>query len=57
MLARGYSNKEIATRLVLVPKAVSNHIEHIYAKLGINSRAAATLFATRHGLVGAYEPG
>jgi HD-GYP domain-containing protein (c-di-GMP phosphodiesterase class II) len=55
-LARGQSNREIAARLVLAPKTVGNHVEHIYAKLGIASRAAATLFATRHGLVGGYEP-
>jgi len=35
---------------------VSNHVEHIYSKLGVSSRAAATMFATRHGLVGSYEP-
>ena len=34
---------------------VANHVEHIYTKLGLSSRASATLFATRHGLVGAYE--
>ena len=55
MLARGRSNKEIATRLVLAPKTVSNHVEHIYAKLGVSSRAAATLYATRHGLLGTFE--
>ena len=29
--------------------------EHIYAKLGVSSRAAATLYATQHGLMGAFE--
>ncbi len=56
LVARGHTNRQIAARLVLAPKTVSNHVEHIYAKLGITSRAAATLFATQHGLVGAYEP-
>jgi DNA-binding NarL/FixJ family response regulator len=32
---------------------VSNHMQNIHAKLGIGSRAAATLFATQHLLVGA----
>jgi ATP/maltotriose-dependent transcriptional regulator MalT len=32
----------------------ANHIEHIYTKLGISSRAAATLYATQHGLIGAF---
>ena len=55
LLARGHSNKEIAQRLVVTPKTVSNHVEHIYAKLGVSSRAAATLYATQHGLVGSFE--
>ena len=41
LLARGLSNKEIAARLVISPKTVGNHIEHIYAKIGASSRAAA----------------
>jgi HD-GYP domain-containing protein (c-di-GMP phosphodiesterase class II) len=57
LVARGRSDREIARRLVVAPKTVSNHVQHIYAKLGITSRAAATLFAIQHGLVGAYEPG
>jgi DNA-binding NarL/FixJ family response regulator len=57
LLARGYTNKQIAARLVVTAKTVSNHVEHIYGKLGIGSRAAATLFATQHGLVGTYRPG
>ena len=56
LLARGRSNKEIAARLVVTPKTVSNHVEHIYMKLGVSSRAAATLFATQHGLMGTFEP-
>jgi putative nucleotidyltransferase with HDIG domain len=56
LLARGQTNKQIAQRLFLSPKTVSNHVEHMYAKLGVSSRAAATMFATRNGLVGSYEP-
>jgi len=55
LLARGHSNREIAHRLVITPKTAMNHVEHIYAKLGISSRAAATLYATQHGLTGAFE--
>jgi DNA-binding NarL/FixJ family response regulator len=55
LLARGHPNKQIARRLALSPKTVSNHVEHIYAKLDVSSRAAATLFATQHGLMGTYE--
>jgi HD-GYP domain-containing protein (c-di-GMP phosphodiesterase class II)/DNA-binding CsgD family transcriptional regulator len=50
-LARGMSNKEIAKRLVISPKTVGNHIEHVYTKIGANNRAAASLYAVRHGLL------
>jgi HD-GYP domain-containing protein (c-di-GMP phosphodiesterase class II) len=51
LLARGLSNKEIAHRLSIAPKTVGNHVEHVYAKIGVSSRAAASLFATEHGLL------
>ena len=54
LLARGRSNKDIASELTIAPKAVCNHVEHIYSKVGVSSRAAATLFATQHGLMGDY---
>jgi len=50
-LARGMSNKQIATRLVISPKTVSNHVEHIYGKIGASTRARACFFAMQHGLV------
>lgn len=56
LLARGHSNKQIAQRLRVTPKTVSNHVEHVYLKLGVTSRAAATLFATQQGLLGGFEP-
>ena len=56
LLARGHPTRDIAQRLVVTPKTAANHIEHIYTKLGISSRAAATLYATQHGLMGAFEP-
>jgi HD-GYP domain-containing protein (c-di-GMP phosphodiesterase class II) len=51
LVARGVSNKEIATLLVISPKTAGNHIEHIYTKIGTSNRAAASLFAMRHGLL------
>ena len=51
LLARGLSNKEIAMRLMISPKTAGNHIEHIYAKIDASSRATASLFAMRHGLL------
>jgi HD-GYP domain-containing protein (c-di-GMP phosphodiesterase class II) len=52
LVARGLSNKEIAQRLVIAPKTVRNHVEHIYAKIGVSSRAAAGYFASEQGLLG-----
>jgi HD-GYP domain-containing protein (c-di-GMP phosphodiesterase class II) len=51
LAARGLSNKEIAERLVISPKTVGNHIEHIYTKIDASTRAAASLFAMQHGLL------
>jgi HD-GYP domain-containing protein (c-di-GMP phosphodiesterase class II) len=51
LVARGLSNKEIAARLVISPKTVGNHVEHIYAKIGASTRARAGLFAMQHGLL------
>ena len=51
LLARGLPNKQIAERLVITPKTAGNHVEHIYAKIGASSRAAAALFAVQHGLL------
>ena len=51
LLAQGLSNREVARRLFLSPKTVGHHVEHIYDKLGIRSRAAAALFASANGLL------
>ena len=51
LLTRGLSNKQIAERLVISPKTVGNHVEHVYSKIGTSTRAAASLFAVQHGLL------
>jgi HD-GYP domain-containing protein (c-di-GMP phosphodiesterase class II) len=51
LLARGLPNKQIAERLVISPKTVGNHVEHIYSKINASTRAAAGLFAMQHGLL------
>jgi HD-GYP domain-containing protein (c-di-GMP phosphodiesterase class II) len=53
LLVRGMSNKEIAEQLVISRKTAGSHVEHIYAKLGVSNRARASLFAIKHGLMGA----
>lgn len=51
LLARGRSNQEIARRLTISPKTAGHHVENIYGKIGASNRAAASLFAVRHGLL------
>ena len=51
LLARGFSNKEIAEQLTITPKTAGSHIEHIYMKIDASNRAQASLFAMRHGLM------
>ncbi len=51
LLARGLSNKQIAARLVISPKTVANHVEHIYTKIDASTRTSASLFAMQHGLL------
>jgi DNA-binding NarL/FixJ family response regulator len=51
LLACGLSNKDIAQELVISHKTASNHIEHIYVKIGVSNRARASVFALKHGLM------
>jgi HD-GYP domain-containing protein (c-di-GMP phosphodiesterase class II) len=51
LLARGLANKSIARELSISPKTVGNHVEHIYAKLGVSNRAAAAMVAMQQGLL------
>ena len=51
LVAAGMSNKTIAAQLGLSDKTVERHLGNIFAKLGVNSRAAATSFAHRQGIV------
>ena len=50
LVAQGRSNRDIADVLVLSPRTVKRHIENIFDKLGVSSRAAATAFALRNEL-------
>jgi len=51
LVAAGKSNREIASELVISDHTVRRHLQNIFAKLGVSSRAAATAFAFRHDLV------
>jgi HD-GYP domain-containing protein (c-di-GMP phosphodiesterase class II) len=56
LVARGASNRQIAKELVIAQKTVANHVEHIYAKIDVSTRAGATLYAMRQGLLDTLEP-
>jgi ATP/maltotriose-dependent transcriptional regulator MalT len=51
LVASGKSNREIASALVISEHTVARHLQNIYAKLRLPSRAAATAFAFEHELV------
>ena len=51
LLARGLQTKQIAATLGISPKTADHHIQHVYGKIGVSTRAAAALFAMEHGLV------
>jgi DNA-binding NarL/FixJ family response regulator len=51
LVADGRSNRDIATALVISEHTVARHVQNIFAKLGVASRAAAVAFAFQHRLV------
>jgi HD-GYP domain-containing protein (c-di-GMP phosphodiesterase class II)/DNA-binding CsgD family transcriptional regulator len=51
LAARGLSRRETAQKLYVSESTVRTHLEHIYAKIGVSSRAAATLFAVEHEIL------
>ncbi|MGH3697809.1 MAG: LuxR C-terminal-related transcriptional regulator [Pseudonocardiaceae bacterium] len=51
LVATGKTNREIGAALVVSEHTVARHLQNIFAKLGLPSRAAATAYAYQHGLV------
>ena len=51
LVAKGFSNDELAERLHLSPDTIKAHLRHIYEKLGVESRVEAVTEAMRTGLV------
>ena len=51
LVAQGMTIKQVAAQLVIAPKTADNHIQHIYNKIGVTTRAGATLFAMEHNLL------
>jgi HD-GYP domain-containing protein (c-di-GMP phosphodiesterase class II) len=51
LAARGHSTGQIADRLYISPKTADHHIQHIYGKIRVSTRAAAALWAMEHAVV------
>jgi len=51
LLALGLTTSAVAERLVISPKTADHHVQHIYTKIGVSTRGAATLFAIEHGIL------
>lgn len=52
LLAHGLQIKQIGRRLGISTKTASRHVQNIYPKIGVSTRAAAAVFAMQHGLAG-----
>jgi DNA-binding CsgD family transcriptional regulator len=51
LVAAGHTNKSIAAKLVVSEHTVRRHLQNIYTRLGVTSRAAATAYAVERGLI------
>jgi HD-GYP domain-containing protein (c-di-GMP phosphodiesterase class II)/DNA-binding CsgD family transcriptional regulator len=51
LAARGLTTKQIADRLFISTKTADHHIQHVYNKIGVSTRAAAALWAMQHAIV------
>ncbi|HET9421568.1 MAG TPA: HD domain-containing phosphohydrolase [Nocardioides sp.] len=56
LVASGRTNRQIAGELTLSPRTVEHHVQDVYARIGVSTRAGAALFAMEHGLLDA-KPG
>ena len=50
LLARGLQTKQVAAALGISAKTAHRHVQNAYGKIGVSTRAGATLFAMEHGL-------
>ena len=55
LVAEGRSNPEIAARLHVSRRTAEHHVQHIYTKIGVSSRAAAAIFALENELIPAAD--
>jgi len=51
LLSLGLTVREVAEQLVITAKTADHHVQHIYTKIGVSTRGAATLFAIEQGIL------
>jgi len=51
LAAKGLSTKVIAEQLYISPKTADHHIQHVYTKIGVSTRAAAALWAAQNSVI------
>ncbi len=51
LMGEGCSNRDIAERLVISTRTAEHHVQHIYEKIGLSTRAGAVMFALQHDLI------
>ncbi len=56
LVATGATNQQIAQKLIISVNTVKTHLRNIFAKLGVESRTEATLYAIQRGLVSVAQP-
>jgi non-specific serine/threonine protein kinase len=51
LIAHGLTNRQIAARLVIAPRTAENHVQHIFDKVGVSSRAQVAAWVVLQGLL------
>jgi HD-GYP domain-containing protein (c-di-GMP phosphodiesterase class II) len=51
LVAHGLSNAQIAAELTISRRTAEHHVQHVYGKIGVSTRAGAAMFAMEHGLL------
>jgi DNA-binding NarL/FixJ family response regulator len=49
---RGHTNRKVGELLFISPKTVGRHMENIYARIEVSTRAGATVYVMAHRLLG-----
>ena len=52
LIAQGLTNRQVASQLVIAVRTADNHLQHIFDKLGLSSRAQVAAWAAMEGLLG-----